>query len=214
MIYLLLWECHRWGDLGMFHTPIRTGAEGRRDRRRRCSVLIAGRVGEASSMRSVAAGRDWTRLESSHWAMFRSALLQVMFVLNSVSDQNLLQNFILGPCRLDYFVLLLDFDICVGDLVHVGFLQSPNFGLQRPHILFLALAMGSAAVSHCCRLRIHYHPYLCAWRFSSCRRVKAGLLSGLGPRRLGVWPSGDCQRLEITESSRSAHLLWQASSGH
>lgn len=31
--------------------------------------------------------------------------------------------------------------------------------------------------------------YLCACLLSSCRRVKAGLLSGLGPRRFGVWPS-------------------------
>lgn len=31
--------------------------------------------------------------------------------------------------------------------------------------------------------------YLWAWRFNSCRRVKAGLLSGLGPRRFGSWPS-------------------------
>ena len=31
--------------------------------------------------------------------------------------------------------------------------------------------------------------YLWAWRLSSCRRVSAGLLSGLGPRRFGGWPS-------------------------
>jgi hypothetical protein len=38
------------------------------------------------------------------------------------------------------------------------------------------------------------YPYLCAWRFSSCRRVRAGLLSGLGPRRLGAAPSIDKTR--------------------
>jgi hypothetical protein len=30
---------------------------------------------------------------------------------------------------------------------------------------------------------------LCACLLSSCRRVKAGLLSGFGPLRLGGWPS-------------------------
>ena len=31
--------------------------------------------------------------------------------------------------------------------------------------------------------------YRWAWRLSSCRRVNAGLLSGLGPLLLGAWPS-------------------------
>lgn len=98
-------------------------------------------------MRSVAASCDRTRLEFSQPQSFRSAPLQFRLVLNSVSDQDLLQNFFLDSCRLDQLFLMLNRRICVSYVIVVGFLRLRNLCFQVSYVLFFSLAMGSAVVS-------------------------------------------------------------------
>lgn len=85
--------------------------------------------------------------------------------------------------------------ILIGNLVFlldgagVYLLELHNFLLEGLDVNLL-----SFTVSSMIRKKQHNgstirYIYLCACLFSSCRRVRAGLLSGFGPRRLDGWPS-------------------------
>lgn len=77
------------------------------------------------------------------------------------------------------------------DRASVDFLELHDLLLQRFDVPFLPFAVGSGESIRYGSLQEggKPHKYLWACLFSSWRRVKAGLVSGLGPLLFGGWPS-------------------------
>jgi len=108
----------------------------------------------------------------------------------------MLRRLLLGQESLQLAILLGEPVLVLGD-VGVDLLQAKDLILEGLDVELLAFAVG--AVSHssivsqqCIRAKASdtmQKAYRWACLFNSCLLVSAGLLSGLGPRRLGGLPS-------------------------
>jgi hypothetical protein len=105
----------------------------------------------------------------------------------------------MGDKQFSESLVLHDDSIAVGHAGCVELLQSKYLLFEGLDVHFLALSVrpGGGLGSGIWRQDGGQTTYLCACLLSSCLRVKAGLLSGLGPRRLGGAPSESVQGMNV-----------------
>lgn len=124
----------------------------------------------------------------------RLALFEFRPVLDAVGDENLLQDFVLR-------LLSLNSDIGVGDLGGVRLSKPRYFSLQRPHVLFFSLAMGSVVVSTAHQL--------CLILAATSEPDDSVPVAGSGPACCRVWDLGvsEAGHLQVCQSCSGRSVL-------